>query len=530
MLASLDSRSRHPQCAPPAQRADAMTSRSLLATVSGVSTSRARRDPSTCRRTARARVDARSSAKPRVDVDLDDAEWSTEDERESTYTSNRADASASWTSSSTQTLALSRATSRPGEGDLFSKYCTSHCEMVARALEDEGDEDALDTRCMIYIRGTASGSTKMRLTRVAAWPPKPSSAGASPSSFSGEWDDAGVGDDDGARSIDWDAPEPTLASQKTFDLPSANAVVACLCFEESLVGLMVVEREAEKGGFSEKQKRFLESSANAFTDAWAMHRNNVVAVAAAYRADQTLGSYLYETRQPLNALRALGGMLKTYLKPDDPAGDMAKAMVQQSDALAELSRQLENALYPSAALKQVRSYRDGGAQSTRRPLLIGDEGGRVNSRSVTVSPKNEMCDITKVLVTLLATSDVIATSGGVTMRATLPNDEAGKATVVRASPMDVRSALAEIIDVALVVSPRGTIIDVVLEQLSQGSVDLAISCDASQVPGSVFADESSHAGLRIARRLVEKVGGRFDVENDESGNFMSMRIRYQQAL
>jgi len=505
-----------------------MTSCSLLATAPSVSTPRARRDAST-RRVARASVVPRSSAKPRIDIDLDN-EWSTEDERESTSTSNWADASASWTRSSTQTLALSRATSanRPGEVDLFAKYCTSHCELVARALADERDEDALDARCMIYIRGTTSSSTKMRLTRVAAWPPKSSSAGES--SFSGEWQDVGGEDDDGARSIDWDAPEPTVASQKTFDLPSANAVVACLCFEESLIGLMVVEREQAKGGFSDKQKQFLESSANAFTDAWAMHRNNVVTAAAAYRADQTLGSYLYETRQPLNALRALGGMLKTYLKPDDPAGDMAKAMVQQSDALVELSRQLENALYPSAALKKVGGYRDGGAQSTRRPLLIGEDDGPVNSRLATVSSKNEMCDITKVLVTLLATSDVIATSGGVTMRAMLPEADAGKATVVKASPMDVRSALAEIIDVVLVVSPRGSTIDVVLEQVSHSTVDLAISCDASQVSGSVFADESAQAGLRIARRLVEKVGGRFNVENDESGNFMSVRIRYQRVL
>ncbi|OUS48704.1 signal transduction histidine kinase [Ostreococcus tauri] len=416
-------------------------------------------------------------------------------------------------------MSLARTTStasRPQEADLFAKYALSHCEAVARAVGESDDDDGLDARAMIYLRGPTQGSSKMRLTRIASWPPKPSNG----SNFSGDWD---VTEEEEASAIDWDAPEETLAAQKTFELPSANAVVACLCFEESLVGIIVVERTSRAAdvaeAFSSKQKQFLESAANAFTDAWAIHRNNVLAAAAAYRADQKLGVYLYESRQPLNALRTLGGMLKIHLKPDDPAGDMAEAMVQQGDALAELSRQLESVLYPNATTKiEGVSYRGGGAQQSERkrePLLLTDDNA-LSAREVSVGAmKDDMCDITKVLVTLLATSDVVATSGGLTVRATLPEGDAP--AIVSASPLDVRSALAEIIDVALVVSPPGSTIDVLVDDSPRAQtnvVDVALNVDAS------------NAGMRIARRLVEKVGGRFAVDNDESGNYLTIRVRY----
>ena len=442
------------------------------------------------------------------------------------------------TTASRARMSLARTTStasRPQEADLFAKYALSHCEAVARAVGESDDDDGLDARAMIYLRGPTQGSSKMRLTRIASWPPKPSNAQTG-SNFSGDWD---VTEEEEASAIDWDAPEETLAAQKTFELPSANAVVACLCFEESLVGIIVVERTSRAAdvaeAFSSKQKQFLESAANAFTDAWAIHRNNVLAAAAAYRSDQKLGVYLYESRQPLNALRTLGGMLKIHLKPDDPAGDMAEAMVQQGDALAELSRQLESVLYPNATTKiEGVSYRGGGAQQSERkrePLLLTDDNA-LSAREVSVGAmKDDMCDITKVLVTLLATSDVVATSGGLTVRATLPEGDAP--AIVSASPLDVRSALAEIIDVALVVSPPGSTIDVLVDDSPRAQtnvVDVALNVDASNVSGFVRAEENAQAGMRIARRLVEKVGGRFAVDNDESGNYLTIRVRYPVRL
>jgi len=495
----------------------------------------------------------------------------------------------------TNALALSRSdagsqattltAARESEVDLFARFAHTHAELVARMMSNDDDGD--DAKCMIYLRGSG-GTTSMRLTRVAAWPRRGASTASankkSTLSFTGDWDEGGFDtdisgnvddDEDGASAIDWDAPEDTLASQKTFDLPSANAVVACLAYEESLIGLIVVERMGRDAvgdasvAFTKKQRKSLEVSASAFVDAWAIHRNNVVAVAAAYRADQTVGGYLYESRQPLTALRTLGGMLKTYLKPDDPAGDMAEALVQQGDALAELSVKLESALYPNSSIEQRGVlYGAGGGRADvsekfltdgtrahpsrasieQRGVLYGAGGGRadvsekfltdgtrarVTSNSMrtdalTVVSSDEMCDITKVVITLLATSDVVATSSGLTMRATLPETD-NPETVVYASPKDVRSALAQIIDLALMAAPRGAVIDVAVEEPYardvQTGVGVEVKVDASLANGSVYVDADAPS-MRIARRLIQRAGGVLECDNEPGGETMAIRVRY----
>ena len=94
------------------------------------------------------------------------------------------------TTASRAMMSLARTTStasRPQEADLFAKYALSHCEAVARAVGESDDDDGLDARAMIYLRGPTQGSSKMRLTRIASWPPKPSNA-QNGSNFSGDWD------------------------------------------------------------------------------------------------------------------------------------------------------------------------------------------------------------------------------------------------------------------------------------------------------------------------------------------------------
>jgi signal transduction histidine kinase len=440
---------------------------------------------------------------------------------------------------------------RESEVDLFARFAHTHAELVARMMSNDDDGD--DAKCMIYLRGSG-GTTSMRLTRVAAWPRRGASTAStnkkSTLSFTGDWDEGGFDtdisenvddDEDGASAIDWDAPEDTLASQKTFDLPSANAVVACLAYEESLIGLIVVERMGRDAvgdasvAFTKKQRKSLEVSASAFVDAWAIHRNNVVAVAAAYRADQTVGGYLYESRQPLTALRTLGGMLKTYLKPDDPAGDMAEALVQQGDALAELSVKLESALYPNSSIEQrgVLYGASGGRTDVSEKFLTDGTRARVTSNSMrtdalTVVSSDEMCDVTKVVITLLATSDVVATSSGLAMRATLPESE-NPETVVYASPKDVRSALAQIIDLALMAAPRGAVIDVAVEEPYardvQTGVGVEVKVDASLANGSVYVDTDAPS-MRIARRLIQRAGGVLECDNEPGGDTMAIRVRY----
>ena len=487
----------------------------------------------------------------------------------------------------TSSSALTKQQPATGEVDLFARFCEAHAEHVARTLsneeindddddcgdgeDDENNNDASaqhvvrDARCMIYLRGSSEAG-RMRLARVAAWPAARASSSSSSSSssmdgvndgisFSGDFDalDDDVDDAYGASAIDWDAPEETLASQKTFELPSSNAVVACLCYEDSLSGLIVCERGLTRGeGLTKKQKLSLEASARAFVAAWAIHRNNVVAVAAAYRSEQTVGAYVYESRQPLTALRTLGGMLKTYLKPDDPAGDMAEALVQQGDVLAELSQRLESALYPNlqaeyrgalyggSMQQKADAFGNGGNSSNRLRIsdssaaasgsVLTDDGESVDFRGVAnaVNPK-ELCDVVPVVVTLLASSDVVATSAGVTVRVNFPEDDSSKDSraVVHANPKDVRSALAQVIDAALVAAPRSAILDVVVERPYRRGDGVAIDVvvDASESDGVVFAKVNSPSFV-IARRLVENAGGMFNLENDSRGERLRVAIRY----
>ena len=511
---------------------------------------------SRARRRVRARDDASpsssaasaSAASCRADGDGDDGD---------------ARASVDGSASSASALAVSRARwTREGEAEdesvekgaeLLFRFAQSHAESTARALsigahededEDEDEDEEGDAKCMIYVRGVR-GATSVRLTRVAAWPNKSSSS----VSFTGDWDEDGVngagdttsasGDAEGVHAIDLDAPQETLAAQKTFDLPSANAVVACLTYEDSLVGLIVVERarrssaSASASAFTKREKRTLEAFASAFVDAWAIHRNGVIALGATYRANETVGGYLYESRRPLTALRTLGGMLKTYLKPDDPAGDMAEALVRQGDALAELSAKLESALYPSiSAAERGALYNNGGGGVMDRGTtrLLANAGARVDA--LVAASRDEMCDVTKVAVALLASSDVVASSEGVVTRARLPETDGPSQTVVYANPMDVRSALAQVIDVALMSSPRDAVVDVcVCEASADGFVDVEVNVDTSNVSYSIEARMSERTpGLRIAKRLVERTGGWFEVRNDDALDASTVLIRYPARL
>ena len=475
--------------------------------------------------------------------------------------------------SSASALAVSRAR-RTGEGEtedesgergaeLFFRFARSHAESTARALstgmdedeedeedEEEGEDEGVgddrgdawrgDTKCMIYLRGVG-GATRVRLTRVAAWPRK--SSASSSVSFTGDWDEDGVNgagdatsasdDAEGANAIDWDAPEETLAAQKTFDLPSANAAVACLTYEDALVGLIVVERtrrsSSSASAFTKREKRTLEAFASAFVDAWAIHRNGVIALGATYRANQTVGGYLYESRRPLTALRTLGGMLKTYLKPDDPAGDMAEALVRQGDALAELSAKLESALYPTKSASEMGAlYNTGGDGAMDRKTTRLLPNAAADRDALVAASRDEMCDVTKVAIALLASSDVVASSEGVVTRARLPENDGPSRTVVYANPMDVRSALAQVIDVALVSSPRDAVVDVcVCEASADGFVDVEVNVDTSNVSLPIEARMNEHTpGLRIAKRLVERAGGWFEVRNDDALDSATVRVRY----
>jgi len=412
--------------------------------------------------------------------------------------------------------------------DLFAEFAQSHCEFTARAFTTTAALSAVDARCMIYMRASGVGSTGMRLTRVASWP-SAQAAGESAVNLSGEWD--APSSSSPSEAIDWDAPEHMLASQSIFDLPSANAVVACLTFEETVVGLLVVERIGSDVAIAlPRERSLLEASAATFVKTWAIHRNRIMAVAAAYRADKSVGGYLQESKQPLTALRTLGSMLKNYLEPDDPAGDMASALLQQGDKLAELSQKLERVLYPGETNRMISGNDAGfsGERSRSRPMLPG--AGRADAEIVfdTARSIDLVCDVTPVVVTLVASSDVVATSNDVVMRAQLPESDAPR-TTVRADPKDVKSAFAQMIDVALIVAPRMSVVDVSVEEaVARGSgVTVTVTVDTSaNVEAIIMLSEVYDSrGLRIAQKLIQDNGGVLDVDSTSDGQELTMRAR-----
>ena len=408
--------------------------------------------------------------------------------------------------------------------DLFAEFAQSHCEFTARAFTTAAEVDA---RCMIYMRASGVGSAGMRLTRVASWP-SAQTVGESAVNLSGEWD---APSSSPSEAIDWDAPEDTLASQSIFELPSANAVVACLTFEETVVGLLVVERIGSDVAIAlPRERSLLEASAATFVRTWAIHRNRIMAVAAAYRADKSVGGYLKESKQPLTALRTLGSMLKNYLEPDDPAGDMASALLQQGDKLAELSQRLERVLYPSETNRMISGSDAGfsGERSRSRQMLPG--AGSADAEIVLDAARSidSVCDVTPVVLTLVASSDVVATSNDVVMRAQLPESAAPR-TTVRADPKDVKSAFAQMIDVALIVAPRMSVVDVsVQEAVARGSgvtVTVTVDTSANAEAMVMLSEVYESRGLRIAQKLIQDNGGVLDVNSTSDGQELTMRAR-----
>ena len=202
--------------------------------------------------------------------------------------------------------------------------------------------------------------------------------------------------------------------------------------------------------------------------------------------------------------------MKTYLKPDDPAGDMAEALVRQGDALAELSAKLESALYPSkSAAERGALYNNGGGGVMDRGTTRLLENADARADALVAASRDEMCDVTKVAVALLASSDVVASSEGVVTRARLPETDGPSRTVVYANPMDVRSALAQVIDVALMSSPRDAVVDVcVCEASADGFVDVEVNVDTSNVSLSIEARMSERTAYRNARVTLRRVSER----------------------
>ena len=350
--------------------------------------------------------------------------------------------------------------------------------------------------------------------------------------------------------------ETLLLNKEYFFLPSTNAMVVPLTLEGLLIGLLVgelplpdistnspaaafgssgggkgkgknrskrrmnlnqnVDREEQ---FGERERQCLKNGAEAFVPVWAMQKRAVLLMKKTYAQEQNVGDYLYDSRVPLSALRTMTGMLKTYLKADEesPAGDMADAIMAQGDILATLSQQLEDALYPNeglspfaASLPSASDNRSSSTTNSSSPESKMNSGSSSIGRALNQPPKSasqkiflpsssrstkpvSKCDVTPIVAALLATSELIANSAGVSMIASLPIDGGGdganeSSTCVSVDENVTRSVIARMIDSALVMAP------------SEGRIDVAVR------PQTLEVDNSMTLGVLVAVRVT-------DVEN-----------------
>ena len=350
--------------------------------------------------------------------------------------------------------------------------------------------------------------------------------------------------------------ETLLLNKEYFFLPSTNAMVVPLTLEGLLIGLLVgelplpdistnspaaafgsscggkgkgknrskrrmnlnqnVDREEQ---FGERERQCLKNGAEAFVPVWAMQKRAVLLMKKTYAQEQNVGDYLYDSRVPLSALRTMTGMLKTYLKADEesPAGDMADAIMAQGDILATLSQQLEDALYPNeglspfaASLPSASDNRSSSTTNSSSPESKMKNGSSSIGRALNQPPKSasqkiflpsssrstkpvSKCDVTPIVAALLATSELIANSAGVSMIASLPIDGGDdganeSSTCVSVDENVTRSVIARMIDSALVMAP------------SEGRIDVAVR------PQTLEVDNSMTLGVLVAVRVT-------DVEN-----------------
>jgi len=354
---------------------------------------------------------------------------------------------------------------------------------------------------------------------------------------------------DGELGYGMTATEALLVKQRVFALPSANALVVPLSRDDQLLGLLVgempagggwkgnsartrKERERKRSGgsgsseggsepgipevevlsatsegdetkereaqdtaekFGDRRKAALAAAARSVVAAWAMHRRADYATAAAIRSDERVEGFVTEAREPLTVLRTLGGMLSTHLKPESPSRDMAEAIVAQGDVLAELSSELESALYPRhivdelagaarapGAAKKALGGGAGGGRALPAPGAAPPPPRATATAEALASGASPSCDVTPLVAGLLASAEVMARPAGVTMTATFPEGDGARARA-RADPRDARETLALVIDAALVAAPRGGSVDVVVSANGglKGGVVVAVGIGAS---------------------------------------------------
>ena len=253
--------------------------------------------------------------------------------------------------------------------------------------------------------------------------------------------------------------------------------------------------------------------------AWAMHRRADYATAAAIRSDERVEGFVTEAREPLTVLRTLGGMLSTHLKPESPSRDMAEAIVAQGDVLAELSSELESALYPRHIVDELAGAARAQAPRTRRSAEApaGARAARARRRASAAARDGHRGGARERRVAFVrrhAAGRRPARLGGGYGQARgrghdcdIPGGRR-RARARARRPRDARETLARVIDAALVAAPRGGSVDVVVSANGglKGGVVVAVGVSAGDASETVSARDALPAGALSAAAAETAAG------------------------
>ncbi|HEY7731532.1 MAG TPA: ATP-binding protein [Gaiellaceae bacterium] len=192
-----------------------------------------------------------------------------------------------------------------------------------------------------------------------------------------------------------------------------------------------------------------------------------------------------------------------------------------TDRLALIAHELRSPVAALVAISETVAARRGrlGARDARRLLVLAVAAGRDVERIVLdatpASLRLERVDPAQLVL------DVVAASG--LRRQAVEADPGRDLPALRADPVRLRQALANLVDNAVAHSPPGAVV-VVSARQADGLVRLAVADRGEGIPaerlelvlqpGVRFADRPGQGiGLAVARTIADAHGGSLEIES-----------------
>jgi len=244
-----------------------------------------------------------------------------------------------------------------------------------------------------------------------------------------------------------------------------------------------------------------------------------------------LDNLLHQIRNPLTAIKTFGKLLLKRLQPADTNRSIITGLVQESDRLQSLLRQLDQdirleqqeldeSLKPIPALAPAQSMRLSPAKSETEKIL--------EPLVLTV------VDINQVLQPLLVSAQAIAQDRGLEILTDLPED----LPLVMGDPAGLREVLSNLLDNALKYNlPKGLVfVKTLLER--PGYLCLGLTNTGKEIPAAdlpyLFQRHyrgvqetgtivGTGLGLAIAQQLLERMGAEIEVLSPSSPEWVTLQ-------